>query len=114
MRTYPYACKCGHKFDVMKSMTDIDQVETCPECKAACDSSCRYIARTHFFGAKVEDVSWNPGLGKFTRSAKHRAELAKRAGAIEIGNETPDSMHKTEEKIQAERDAVNYHDQIKW
>lgn len=98
----------------MKSVKEIDRVEDCPECKAPCPSECRYIARTHFYGAKVEDVQWNPGLGKFTRSAKHRAELAKRMDVIEIGNEAADSMHRREEKIQAERDAVNYEEQIKW
>ncbi len=50
----------------------------------------------HFTGTKIEDAEFNPGLGRVTKSKAHRDELAKKLGAVEIGNDSkdPDSLHK--------------------
>ena len=97
---YPYRCKaCEHEFTAIKSVKEINRVETCPECSAECDESCRYISRTSFYGAD----DWNkeeycPALGKVIKNRKHRAAEAKRQGLIEIGNEKPDNIHKHNEQ----------------
>lgn len=97
---YPYQCRpCGHKFEVIKSVKHLDEPESCPSCKSA--DTLRYIARTYFYGARVEDAEWNPGLGEIVKSSRHRAELAKRKGLVEVGNESLDNIHR---KFDGERD----------
>lgn len=89
---YPYRCpSCSNTFDVVKSVKEIDNPETCPKCNQPAE---RYIARTHFYGAKVEDAEYNPAFGCITKSARHRKQLAKDRGMEEIGNESPERMHK--------------------
>ncbi len=112
---YPYQCdQCRHKFEVIKSHREMDQNEACPSCltivsgKSTDEGGCRYIARTHFYGAKVEDAEFNPGLGCITKGKKDRERIARQRGLIEVGNECPDAMHKREEQTLKERDAVDY------
>jgi putative FmdB family regulatory protein len=115
MPFYPYECSgCSHRYEVTKSIREIDKDEECPRCKRGNDSSCRRIGRTHFYGAKVEDAEWNPGLGCVTYGAKDRAEKARRRGVIEVGNESAESMHQREDRMAEERDAHNYETDLKW
>lgn len=93
---YPYSCRdCEHKWDVVKSVKDIDQAETCPACSS--QSNNRYIASFYFNGASDWDkAEYNPGLGCVVRNAQHRKELAKQRGLEEIGNDfsSADAVHK--------------------
>jgi putative FmdB family regulatory protein len=98
MPTYPYECKdCAHKFDIVKTVSRIDEVEQCPSCNS--DKTGRYLTRFHFYGASDWDkAEYNPGLGMVIRNKRHRRDEAKARGMIEIGNEDPDKTHAHYEK----------------
>jgi putative FmdB family regulatory protein len=109
---YPYKCtECGHKFEVIKSVKDIDTPERCPKC---CTKSERYIARTHFYGAGDWDkAAYNPAFGKIIRSKAHlREELSIAASEgremVEIGNEPVDNIHKDMDRKREERAAERW------
>lgn len=92
MPTYDYFCdKCELGFEVTKSITEYKTPEKC----TACGKEARRIfsCNVHFTGTKIEDAEFNVGLGKITKSKRHRDELAKSIGAIEIGNEKPETIH---------------------
>lgn len=98
---YPYRCSgCAFEFDVIKSVSIIDNVETCEKCSSV---ATRFIARTHFYGAKVEDAEFNPGLGCITKDRKHRARIARDRGLIEIGNEDAEKTTDTFERDRERR-----------
>lgn len=95
MPIYDYFCeKCDLDFEIVESIKDHEfpSVKPCPQCTnpAAQKPSCKI----HFTGTKIEDAEFNPGLGKITKSKRHREELAKQLGVVEIGNEKPDTLHK--------------------
>jgi putative FmdB family regulatory protein len=113
---YPYRCpSCSKEFEVVKSVKDINVIEYCPQCADAGD---RYIAQTHFYGASDWDrQEYNHGLGCVTKNSKHRDQIAKERGLIEIGNEdcekTMASQDKKleqniEEKTKDSYDALEY------
>lgn len=84
---YEYRCtSCKKRFDVIKSVRDIDINETCPKCG---DFAERLFipARVYFSGTKVENAEFNPAFGQVVKGKRHRQELAKRHGLIEIGND---------------------------
>lgn len=91
---YPYLCEeCGHKFEVIKFVAEIDRPEPCEKCSSPLTH--RYIGRTHFFGAGDWNTQqFNPGLGCYTKSNKHAAKIAKERGLIEVGNESAEKVHK--------------------
>jgi putative FmdB family regulatory protein len=96
---YPYRCsECSFEFDVIKSLKDIDQVENCSDCGAVAE---RFIARTHFYGARVEDAEFNPALGCIVKNRKHRDSIARDRGLIEIGNE---DCEKTIQRYEQDRE----------
>lgn len=100
---YPYKChKCQHDWEVIKSIAQIDSPEVCPKC--ASGNTERYIARTHFYGAAVEDSYFCPALGCIVKGKKHRNELANRNGLIEVGNEKPETIHKYHDAIRKEKE----------
>jgi putative FmdB family regulatory protein len=105
MPNYPYRCHaCGTHWESCKSVSDIDRVETCPACQEKCGRDDRYIGRTHFYGASDWDkAEFNPAFGKVVRNSKHRAQLAKERGYIEVGNENPDKIHDKFEKDRHEK-----------
>lgn len=87
MPTYEYQCiTCKHDFDIIKSISMLDDPEACPKCSSK--ETERHISRTHFYGASDWDkAQYNPGLGVVTKNAKHAARIAKDRGLIEVGNE---------------------------
>lgn len=100
---YPYKCAmCEHKWEVPKFVRHIDMPELCPKCSS---QGIRYISRTSFYGAKVEEAEFNHGLGCVTKSADHRKQLAKQRGLEEIGNEPIENIHKHSDNIRAERES---------
>jgi putative FmdB family regulatory protein len=104
---YPYKCvACAHHWEVIKPVKDIDRNESCPNCKNV--QTERYISRTHFYGAEVEDAEYNPGLGCIVKNKKHRADIVKRNGLIEVGNECPDKIDKTLRQDKARRQAAEW------
>jgi len=44
------------------------------------------------------NVSYNPGLGQWTKSTRHARQIAKEKGLIEVGNEPVESLHKHYDK----------------
>jgi putative FmdB family regulatory protein len=98
---YQFECdKCQTDHEINKSMKDSGSVEKCPSCG---NILTRVYSYTYFIGAKVESPEYNAGLGCVTKSAKHRAEIAKSRGLIEVGNERPDSLKKQADKTMAEK-----------
>lgn len=94
MPTYDYHCaKCDCGFEIIKYMSEHQRFEKCPSCGnlAPQDFS---RCKVHLTGTKIENAEYNPGLGKVTKSKRHREELAKQMGAVEVGNEKPDTIHK--------------------
>jgi putative FmdB family regulatory protein len=85
--TYQYYCeKCDKKFDVIKSVREIDVNEFCPDCESP--SERQFVPQhVYFSGTKVQHAEYNPGLGAVTKNKKHREELAKRKGLVEVGND---------------------------
>ena len=93
MPTYEYFCEaCSLGYEIIKSIKEYDGKDPC----TACGKPARRVfsANIHFIGTKIEDAEYNPGLGKITKSKKHRDELAKRMNLIEIGNEKTETIHK--------------------
>ena len=86
MPVYPYRCtSCSHEHDVAKSVRQIDDPEYCPKCQA---NSRRYLVAVNFNGASDWDkAEFNPGLGCVVKNSKHREQIAKQRGLIEVGNE---------------------------
>jgi hypothetical protein len=81
-------------------MKDSGRLENCPDCG---NILTRVYSFTHFIGAKVENREYNPALGCVVNNSKHRAEIAKRRGLIEVGNEKPESLQKAAEKTMADK-----------
>lgn len=54
----------------------------------------RIYTAPEVIGASVESPEYNPGLGMVIKNKKHRAEMAKRKGLVEVGNETPKTLEK--------------------
>ena len=91
---YPYRCQeCSHNFDVVKSVKQIDSLEECQACGSS-STERLFSAQIYFIGAKVEDSEYNPGLGCVTKGKRHREEIAKQRGLVEVGNESADTLHK--------------------
>ena len=94
---YDYNCDtCDIPFDVVKSMHDSSRPEICPKCGQT--GRRIYSSKIYFTGTSVEDAEYNIGLGKITKSKRHRDELAKNMGLIEVGNEDPNKLTEQLEK----------------
>ena len=84
--TYEYECgHCKFRFDVVKSVKDLDRSENCPSCGEF--GVRQFSFRVHIHGAKVQHPEYNPALGCVVRNKEHRAEICKQKGLIEIGND---------------------------
>ena len=93
---YEYNCPgCGVKFEVIKHHTRHRDAETCHHCGVVAD---RRISAPML--NKQEHAEFNHGLGCVVRDKKHREEICKQRGLIEIGNEkTEKTDNQTHEKI---------------
>lgn len=87
MPSYPYLCQnCNHRWDVVKSVRQIDDREMCPTCQSL--DNRRYLTPVNFNGASDWDrAEFNPGLGCIIKNQKHRERVAKERGLVEVGNE---------------------------
>lgn len=100
---YAYRCPtCDHEFDVIKRHTEMDHPEICERCKT---TAIREFMpqRLHLVHTKVQDAEYNPGLGCITKNRQDRAEICKKRGIEEIGNEKPDKIHEHFEKVREEK-----------
>ena len=105
---YEYLCqKCDLSFDVIKTVEDRDSPEVCVSCKELAKRA--FVpSRVHLTGTRVEDAEYNPGLGCITRGKKHRDEIAKQKGLIEVGNEKVDSINSHFDTRRAEKLSKSY------
>jgi putative FmdB family regulatory protein len=92
---YEYRCvKCERKFEVIKSMRDFDRNEFCERCGAPGEPV--FSPKVQILGASVQHAEYNPGLGQVVKNKRHRQEIAKRKGLVEIGSDykAPENIHK--------------------
>jgi putative FmdB family regulatory protein len=103
--TYVYDCPgCGVSFEIIKHHTKMDDPEQCPACKTLGER--RFMpSRVFFSKTRVEHAEYNPGLGCVVKSARDRAEQAKRRGLVEVGNDYSDghSMLKEQDRAVEEK-----------
>ena len=100
---YPYEClTCKSSVDIVKSMHDASKSEFCETCKSELT---RVWTSFYTTGTRVENAEYNPGLGVVTKSAKDRAEQAKRQGVVEIGNDykSPTAIGQAFDKARKEK-----------
>ncbi len=106
---YDYECeKCDKKYEIIKSIKEYDAKDPCPDCGNI--GRRLFSANIMFTGTKIEDSEWNPGLGAITKGRKHRDELAKSKNLVEIGNESPDTIHSHFDKAREVKRKKAYED----
>ncbi len=112
MALYVHRCPdCRHEFEVVKPMSAIDELESCPECAAFCNPHTRLMQRVGFTGAGDWNTQdFNPGLGCYTKSTKHARQIAKSRGLEEVGNEKLETLHKTFDKQREDTRAARWYD----
>jgi putative FmdB family regulatory protein len=90
---YEYQCpECKHEFVISKHHSEYRAPEFC----IRCDSLANKLVSLPNIN-KVEQGEFNHGLGCWTKNKKHRDEIAKRKGLVEVGNETPTTIHQNAE-----------------
>lgn len=75
--------------------------EPCEKCRTV--SQRQFVPRRiHFNKAKVTHAEFNPGLGCVVKNDRHKADLLKQRGLVEIGNDfkSPDAI---QQKFDTER-----------
>ena len=109
MASYLYLCeKCDKEHTIIKSMYDSARVEQCPDCQV---QLLRVYTAPHIVGASVQEAEYNPGLGMVVKNKRHREEVARQRGLIEVGNETPKTLHR-ESVIKREQEREKEWDKI--
>lgn len=95
MPTYDWYCgTCNESWEVMTLISRRDDPSECPTChKVGARGSC-YVTQVHGSAGDWNRVEFNPGLGQWTKSRKHTAQIAKAKGLVEVGNEKPETIHK--------------------
>lgn len=90
---YEYQCTaCDHEFEVYKSVKKYKEPEPCNLCGG---KTKRILSLSNV--NPVEHGEFNHGLGCWVNDKKHRAEVAKQKGMIEVGNEATETVHKDAE-----------------
>ena len=104
MPRYPYVCtKCENKFEIIKSVSEIENPEFC-KCG---ESAYRTIGLVNFNNAGDWKPTFNPGLGCVVKSERHKREiLSKLRGEgremVEVGNEPIENIVRDSERTQKE------------
>ena len=95
MPRYCYRCpSCNQEFEIIKRIVDVDNIEHCSFCSSDCKPQDRLISTPALHNTAVESPEYDPGLGMVIKSSAHRRQIAKERGLEEIGNESPDKIHK--------------------
>jgi hypothetical protein len=115
MPIYKFFCdKCDDDFESVQSIggsgrKTLKELKAQPKRMAKCPT-CENVStklvfshQIYFVGASVESAEYNPAFGQVVKNSRHRKDLAKEKGMIEIGNEKPESLHKKFEKDRAEK-----------
>lgn len=110
MPTYVYECiACASVWDTYKRVAEIDNEEPCPLCAKA---GVRKIQAPQL-DPKIGDWNrpeFNPALGKVTYGWRDARKKAKAMGLEEVGNETPDKIHKHHDQMREEKRAQAWAD----
>lgn len=109
MPTYEYRCKAGHNFDVVKRISELDRDERC-DCGEGADRQVTLPAPVSVTAGDWNRVSYNPGLGQWTKSWKHGREVAKSKGLVEVGDTPMETVHKDAERTRADRYKARWDD----
>jgi len=92
--TYQYVCEhCSVCFEVSKKVDQRFGQEFCPMCNHT-GKRILFPQHTYLNGTSVQEAEFNPAFGKVIKNKRHRNELAKEKGMMEIGNTSTDSMQK--------------------
>lgn len=104
MPLYEYQCQaCAADFDIVKRMAEIDRKESCPACGFENGPRSRKISRSNFTGASDWNTQhYSPALGMVVKNNREARQIAKQRGLIEVGNESPEKIHKAMEKQREE------------
>ena len=89
---YPYYCsQCDAETEIIKPLEEIDRVETC---KCGHDMARKISEKVSFRNEKVADnqTYFHPTLGCVVNSNSEAQRIAREKGAIELGNESPESV----------------------
>lgn len=107
---YAYRCaKCDHEFDVIKSHKDMERNENCTKCGEF--ATREFVPRkVGFIGASVTNAEYNPGLGCVVRDKRHKEELCRQKGLVEVGNDfkAPSKMVDHYDKAREEKMAKRW------
>ena len=89
--TYSYECKCGHKFDEVRSIKEYADypITHCPKCDGECGKESRDYSNNSFtfIGTAVQSAEYNPGLGCVVKDNYHKSEILKKKNLVEVGND---------------------------
>ncbi len=104
MAVYPFYCqKCDEEFESVESIKTYDGDGECPTCQTVSRERVFKAGGIYFLGTSVESAEYNPALGQVVKNSKHRNEIAKQKGLIEIGNEKPEAIHKHYDNQRADK-----------
>lgn len=110
---YPYYCnKCGHDFDIIKRIFQIDDIETCDQCHSIAE---RRIAKANLVAIHDWTEQYNPAFGKVVRNKAHQREILKEfkdqgKEFIEIGNESLENIHKRFDTMREDKQKANWNE----
>ncbi len=100
---YDYLCHgCGETYEVIKSVRFFDAEEHCPKSGT---TMARQFAPGFIYlsGTKVQEAEYNPGLGCITKNKQHVKEICKQRGLVEVGNTSPETLHKMHDQERERR-----------
>ena len=92
MPIYDYHCpNCKKPFEDISSITakDAGLRATCPNCDHLCTGDDRDFSKStfNFIGTAVTSPEFNPGLGCVVKNKRHKDDLLKKKGLVEVGND---------------------------
>jgi len=92
MPTYEYFCdKCEMASDVIKPIAELDRQEPCIQCSQPMR---KLISLPQFVGTAQFDPHYSLAFGKPITSKRQLKYEVDRTGAIEVGNEKVETVHK--------------------
>jgi hypothetical protein len=93
---YLYQCEqCNSYHDIVKHSDDHRRVERCPVCA---DTLTRIYTTPDLYRIKNEEPIYQPAFKKWIKNRYQLKEELKKTGAIEVGNEKPETIVKHYEK----------------
>lgn len=102
MPTYVWNCKQGHEWDVVTTIAERDNPSSCPECQGEGTRGLTLPQIDKTAASDWNNISYNPGLGCWTKGTSHARRIAKERGLIEVGNESPEKIHKANDQYRKE------------